>query len=291
VRPLGDRLVVRRSGPEATARRAHDERRTWLVMPRSTTSIRLPDDLVEARDALAAARDLTRSQISVQAVEQVLADRSAGSPAFPNAIGTPRPDLHEVVEEMMEAIREPCSRDEAPELRGTRATPARYPHCAASRTWRRAWQEHHARTSRSDRRPPQRSSSACAPCRPPGAVGRRGCRDPRSVRRWAAFPGARRDQPGHRRAAGPPRERGAADERFDLAIAVHATTCGLTLVTADRAFERLELPRENWLVRGREAPHRGRRAVAGAPSRRLLRTLAAHATQARVPSRGIDRRA
>ena len=36
--------------------------------------------------------------------------------------------------------------------------------------------------------------------------------------------------------------------RFDLAIAVHALAYGLTLVTADRAFERLKLSRENWLV-------------------------------------------
>jgi len=35
---------------------------------------------------------------------------------------------------------------------------------------------------------------------------------------------------------------------FDLAIAVHALAYGLTLVTADRAFDRLRLPRENWLV-------------------------------------------
>jgi tRNA(fMet)-specific endonuclease VapC len=34
---------------------------------------------------------------------------------------------------------------------------------------------------------------------------------------------------------------------FDLAIAVHALAYGLTLVTADRTFERLRLPRENWL--------------------------------------------
>ncbi len=34
---------------------------------------------------------------------------------------------------------------------------------------------------------------------------------------------------------------------FDLAIAVHALAYGLTLITADRAFERLRLPRENWL--------------------------------------------
>ena len=35
---------------------------------------------------------------------------------------------------------------------------------------------------------------------------------------------------------------------FDLAIGVHAMAYGLTLVTADRAFERLELRRENWLA-------------------------------------------
>lgn len=34
---------------------------------------------------------------------------------------------------------------------------------------------------------------------------------------------------------------------FDLAIAVHAVAYGLTLVTADRAFEHLRLRRENWL--------------------------------------------
>ena len=35
---------------------------------------------------------------------------------------------------------------------------------------------------------------------------------------------------------------------FGLAIAVHAVAYGLTLVTADRAFERLRLRRENWLA-------------------------------------------
>jgi tRNA(fMet)-specific endonuclease VapC len=35
---------------------------------------------------------------------------------------------------------------------------------------------------------------------------------------------------------------------FDLAIGVHALAYGLTLVTADRAFERLKLSRENWLA-------------------------------------------
>jgi predicted nucleic acid-binding protein len=35
---------------------------------------------------------------------------------------------------------------------------------------------------------------------------------------------------------------------FDLATAVHALAYGLILVTADRAFERLRLTRENWLA-------------------------------------------
>ena len=35
---------------------------------------------------------------------------------------------------------------------------------------------------------------------------------------------------------------------FDLAIAVHALAYGLTLITADRAFERLRLARESWLA-------------------------------------------
>ena len=35
---------------------------------------------------------------------------------------------------------------------------------------------------------------------------------------------------------------------FDLAIGAHALAHGLTLATADGAFERLELRRENWLV-------------------------------------------
>ena len=34
----------------------------------------------------------------------------------------------------------------------------------------------------------------------------------------------------------------------DLVIAMHAVAYGLTLVTADRAFERLRLRQENWLA-------------------------------------------
>ncbi|MDJ0866904.1 MAG: CopG family transcriptional regulator [Myxococcota bacterium] len=85
-------------------------------MARSTTSIRLPEDLIEALDERAAALGVTRSQLIIQAVEQALADRSAWSPGFLTAIGTPRPELEETVDEMMEAIRELRSRSEAPEL-------------------------------------------------------------------------------------------------------------------------------------------------------------------------------
>lgn len=92
------------------------ERSTFLAMPRSTTSIRLPDDLIEALDERAAALGVTRSQLIIQAVEQALEDRSAWSPGFLKAIGTPRPELEEAVDEMMEAIRERRSRSEAPGL-------------------------------------------------------------------------------------------------------------------------------------------------------------------------------
>ena len=85
-------------------------------MPRSTTSIRLPDDLIEALDERAAALGVTRSQLIIQAVEQALEDGSKWSPGFLEAIGTPHPELEEVVDEMMEAIREHRSRSEAPEL-------------------------------------------------------------------------------------------------------------------------------------------------------------------------------
>lgn len=85
-------------------------------MPRSTTSVRLPEDLVEALDERAAALGVTRSQLIIQAVEQALADRSEWSPGFLKAIGTPRRELEEAGDEMMEAIRERRSRNQAPEL-------------------------------------------------------------------------------------------------------------------------------------------------------------------------------
>jgi predicted transcriptional regulator len=85
-------------------------------MARSTTSIRLPDDLIEALDQRAAALGVTRSQLIVEAVEQALEDRSAWSPGFLKAIGTPRPELEEAVDEMMEAIQDRRSRSEPPDL-------------------------------------------------------------------------------------------------------------------------------------------------------------------------------
>ena len=85
-------------------------------MPKNTTSIRLPEDLIEALDQRAAARGITRSQLIIEAVEQALEDRSAWSSGFLKAIETRHPDLEEAVDEMMEAIRERRSRSEAPGL-------------------------------------------------------------------------------------------------------------------------------------------------------------------------------
>ena len=85
-------------------------------MARTTTSIRLPEDLIEALDQRAAALGITRSQLIIEAVEQALEDRSAWSSGFLKAIGTPRPDLEEAVDEMLEAIGERRSRSEAPRL-------------------------------------------------------------------------------------------------------------------------------------------------------------------------------
>jgi len=124
-----DRCVVYPSRPPlARARRAGPvrprnpgsstqyERSTILAMAKNTTSIRLPEDLIEALDERAAALGITRSQLIIEAVEQALEDRSAWSSGFLKAIGTPRSDLEVAVAEMMEAIRQRRSRSEAPGL-------------------------------------------------------------------------------------------------------------------------------------------------------------------------------
>jgi hypothetical protein len=85
-------------------------------MAKSTTSIRLPDQIIEALDRKAAALGLTRSELIVRAVERALQEHSAWSPGFLKAIGTPRPELDECVGEMMDAIRTRRSRNEAPGL-------------------------------------------------------------------------------------------------------------------------------------------------------------------------------
>jgi predicted transcriptional regulator len=85
-------------------------------MARSTTIIRLPKKLAQTLDERAATLGVTRSQLIIEAVEQALEDRSAWSPAFLEAIGTPRPELGEAVDEMTEAIRDRRSRSEAPDL-------------------------------------------------------------------------------------------------------------------------------------------------------------------------------
>jgi ABC-type transporter Mla subunit MlaD len=83
---------------------------------KNTTSIRLPEELIEALDERASALGITRSQLIIEAVEQALKDRSAWSSRFLKAIGTPRPDLEEAIDEMMDAIRQRRSRSEAPGL-------------------------------------------------------------------------------------------------------------------------------------------------------------------------------
>jgi hypothetical protein len=85
-------------------------------MPKSTTSIRLPEALIDALDRRAAALGLTRSELIIRAVEQALEEQSAWSPGFLKAIGTPRPELEEVVDKMMDAIRKRRSRNPAPGL-------------------------------------------------------------------------------------------------------------------------------------------------------------------------------
>ena len=85
-------------------------------MPRNTTSVRLPDELAEALDRRAAVLGITRSQLIVQAVERELEEHAAWSPRFLEAIGRPRPELEEPVEEMMDAIRTRRSRKRAPDL-------------------------------------------------------------------------------------------------------------------------------------------------------------------------------
>ena len=85
-------------------------------MAKSTTSIRLPNQVLEALDQRAAALGLTRSELIVRAVEQALQEHSTWSPRFLKAIGTPRPELEEAAGEMMDAIRTRRSRNEAPEL-------------------------------------------------------------------------------------------------------------------------------------------------------------------------------
>jgi metal-responsive CopG/Arc/MetJ family transcriptional regulator len=85
-------------------------------MAKNTTSIRLPEELVDALDRRAAAQGLTRSQLIIQAVEQALAEQSDWSPRFLKAISTTRPELDEAVDEMMDAIRSRRSRNPAPGL-------------------------------------------------------------------------------------------------------------------------------------------------------------------------------
>jgi predicted transcriptional regulator len=83
-------------------------------MAKNTTSIRLPEELVDALDRRAAAQGRTRSQLIIQAVEQALAEPSDWSPRFLKAISAPRPELEKAVDELMQAIRSRRSRNPAP---------------------------------------------------------------------------------------------------------------------------------------------------------------------------------
>jgi predicted transcriptional regulator len=55
-------------------------------MAKNTTSIRLPEELIDALDRKAAAQGITRSQLIVQAVEHALTDQSAWSSDFLKAM-------------------------------------------------------------------------------------------------------------------------------------------------------------------------------------------------------------
>jgi predicted DNA-binding protein len=83
---------------------------------KNTTSIRLPEELIGALDRKAAAQGTTRSQLIVQAVDHTLTDQSAWSSDFLKAIGSPRPELEEALDAMMDAVRARRSRNDAPGL-------------------------------------------------------------------------------------------------------------------------------------------------------------------------------
>jgi predicted DNA-binding protein len=85
-------------------------------MPRTTTSIRFPEELAERLDRRAAAEGVTRSELVIRAVESALADQSNWSRAFLEAVRSPRPALDDAVDDMMNAIRARRSRSEAPAL-------------------------------------------------------------------------------------------------------------------------------------------------------------------------------
>jgi predicted transcriptional regulator len=85
-------------------------------MPKSTTSIRLPDELIEALDRRAELLGLSRSQLIIRAVEKAIADRSEWSPKFLDAIAAPHDTLDVAVDELMAAISSHRSRSEAPDL-------------------------------------------------------------------------------------------------------------------------------------------------------------------------------
>ncbi len=85
-------------------------------MPKSTTSVRLPDDLIEALDRRADALGWSRSQLIIHAVEKAIAEHSEWSPKFLDAIASPHDELDVAADELMDAISSRRSRNETPDL-------------------------------------------------------------------------------------------------------------------------------------------------------------------------------
>ena len=85
-------------------------------MAKNTTSVRLPEALIEALDRKALAHGVTRSELIIQAVERALDADSSWSPDFLSAIGTRRPELDDTAAAMMSAIRGARSRSRPPTL-------------------------------------------------------------------------------------------------------------------------------------------------------------------------------
>jgi predicted DNA-binding protein len=85
-------------------------------MGKIATSIRFPDELVEALDRRAAALGLTRSELIIRAVEKALEEDSGWSPAFREALSVNDPELEAAADQMMREIRRARTRSRGPRL-------------------------------------------------------------------------------------------------------------------------------------------------------------------------------